>query len=184
MKNFVKKKFFKYMTGAGMGVGLILFGPNLMQPKSLLSETYSSYINQQQNRYNDLPRMSFMGSVCRGDYDSNPDLDFVIKTQEKPGQNYLVDDITNQHYRYILVHRNFKEKNKKLANIIKKIRKEINILNKRDQNKVIVYGRYSTESELIKEKFDGFLELTSIWIYDSKGNRKILTIEDIYGGVR
>lgn len=73
---------------------------------------------------------------------------------------------------------------KKLAKVLDKIRTEINQLHEEGQNKVIVFGRYSTDSEMIKGEYNGFLELTVIWIYDKEGNYKPYAIEGVIGGVR
>lgn len=124
----------------------------------------------------------FLGYIVKGDADLNPNLDFVITTQQRPGQDHAIDNIQNQPFQSIAVHRDY---NKEDAKAIEKIGLEINnILLKNKFNKVLVFGRYSTNPQLTKGHFNGFLELTSIWIYDKEGNKEVYMIEGVYGGVR
>lgn len=181
MKSQIGKKFVKVIAGVGISAGLILLGYYELSPKASGAEAYFGYLNHQKGSNITFAEESFMGIVYKGDYDSDPDLDFAIITQERPGQIYIIDDIQNQPYETIWIHRDF---DMKIAEILKTIRSEINKLDKGAQNKVTVFGRYSTDPDMTQGKFDGFLELTLIWIDNKDGDRKIIIIKGALGGVR
>jgi hypothetical protein len=130
-----------------------------------------------------LNHQSYMGSVCSVDYVS-PGLDFKILTQERPGQNYLVDDIENQPFENIWVYREY---NPSKANIFNTIRSFLIEGYERGTSKVVIIGDYSTGMALTKGRADGYLLLTAIWIYDVEGSphtKRVYSLEGgIYGGV-
>lgn len=128
-------------------------------------------------------RQSFMGSVCYIDY-ASPGLDFVIMTQERPGQNHLIDDIQDQPFEYISVHR---EPESLIADILHEIRSALNDSYEGGINKIVIFGKYSTDLCLTQGKADGYLILTDIWIYDTDGSpyiKKVYSLEgEVIGGV-
>jgi hypothetical protein len=74
---------------------------------------------------------------------------------------------------------------KNTASVIKKIRAALNeILSKNQFNKILVKGRYSTYPRMFNGIFDGFLELTSIDIFNEDGITKVFMIEGILGGIK
>jgi len=125
---------------------------------------------------------SFMGSVCYIEYDS-PGLDFVVMTQERPGQDYLLDDILNQPFEFIWVHREFKSGN---AGALKEIRDYVLEGYEAGRSKVIISGEYSTEMGLTLGRSDGYLRLTSINIFGTDGRfniGKTYPLDGVAGGV-
>ncbi|MCJ7582176.1 MAG: hypothetical protein MUP98_16810 [Candidatus Aminicenantes bacterium] len=135
-----------------------------------------------ENEKKDLPHHSFMGSVCYIDYIA-PGLDFVIMTQERPGQNYLIDNIKNQPFEYIWVHREFKNKN---SNAQKEIRGYLFKGYESGEIKVIISGQYSTDMELTKGRSDGYLFLTSLQIIVPDGRfhfGKSYYFDGVVGGI-
>lgn len=184
MKNPLKKEFVKKFGIIGISASLMLLGPYGLAHNTAGNEVHLGYINQQKGQNQRFASESFWGIVYEGDYDSNPDLDFTIKSQERPGQNYLVNDICNQPYESIWVHRDYDEKDERVVEVIEKVRSEINRLHKEGRNRVVVFGRYSPDPEITQGKFDGFLELTGIITYDKEGNFKTYGIEGVIGGVR
>ncbi len=129
-----------------------------------------------------LPRESFMGSVCYLEYDS-PGLDFVIMTQERPGQEYLLDDIQNQPFEFIWVHREFKSRN---ADALKEIRDYLLEGYESGRSKVVISGAYSTEMAKTMGRSDGYLQLTSINIFRPDGRFEISKsyhLDGVVGGV-
>lgn len=157
----------------------------LLYFKASGNDSYSSHMIQNKIPYTRFTNKSFKGFVYSGDFDSNPDLDFVIEIQEKHGQNYYLNV-----FQYIWIHRDFDEKK---VDIIEKIRSAINKCylkednNLKEYNRVSVLGRYSSDPNLTQGKLNGFLELKAIWIYNKYGTRKPYIIEGgsygVIGGV-
>lgn len=125
---------------------------------------------------------SFMGTVCHIVY-ASPGLDFVVATQERPGQNYLIENIQNQPFEYIWAHREFKSKNAQALAEIK------GCLYKGYESggiKVIIYGEYSTDITFTMGRSDGYLKLTSIQIFIPDGRfyiTKTYSLDGVVGGV-
>ena len=129
-----------------------------------------------------LQRESFLGSVCYIEYDS-PGLDFVIMTQERPGQEYLLDDIQNQPFEFIWVHREFKSRNN---DALKEIREYLLEGYESGRSKVVISGEYSTEMAKTMGRSDGYLQLISINIFgtDRRFNlSKSYHLDGVVGGV-
>lgn len=179
MMVFKKNTIIILSTRIGILILLIFCGQYNLKPETLTGK-FNPHYNIQKKRQKD-QRQSFMGTVCKGDFDTNRDLVFIIKTQERPDQNYLIDNIKDQPYRFILVKRDFKKNEAKLIN---KIRLKVNQILENNFNKVIVFGRYTSDSKQIQNRYDGYLELTSIWIYKTEREFDIISIEDIWGVVR
>jgi hypothetical protein len=129
-----------------------------------------------------LKHQSFIGSVCYIEYDS-PGLDFVIMTQERPGQDYLLDDIRNQPFEFIWVHREFNPNNDAA---LQKIRASLLEGYELGKSKVLISGEYSSELAITMGKSDGYLQLSSINIFEPDGRRlpvKSYYLDSIVGGV-
>lgn len=124
----------------------------------------------------------FFAHLIWGDLDSHRDLDFIITTQQRPGQDPALDDIRNQPFQTIFVHRNC---TKDTASVIKKIQAALNgLLSEKQFNKILVKGRYRAFPRLFNGVFDGYLELTAIDIFDENGISEYFIIEGIRGGIR
>jgi len=125
---------------------------------------------------------SFRGLVCSIDY-ASPHLDFVIMTQERPGQISLLDDVSAQPFEFIWVHRDLRTTPPKILREIK------DILLKGFENggiDVLVRGKFCPDMELTIGKADGYLVLSSIKIYVPNGEsveRKSYVFEGVEGGV-
>jgi hypothetical protein len=166
MNRIRSRRLFEGMCSAGIGVFLIFWG-----------HTYAS----QESPRPSSPIESFLGIVCFVDWGS-PGLDFVILTQERPGQNYGVDTVEFQCFESIWVSRQM-ETGQPIYT--KKIKDSlIEALETRKQ--ILIYGNYTKETAYTLGRADGYLRLTSFTIYSPEGyphaqNR--FYFEGVEGGV-
>ena len=124
---------------------------------------------------------SFIGIVIFVDYVS-PGLEFVILTQERPGQKYPIDDIKNQCFETLWVSRLFEDG--QTHDLIKIKNSLLEAFETRKQ--ILVYGNYTKEISYTLGRADSYLRLTSFTIYSSNGYPHVQDrhiFEGVVGGV-
>lgn len=146
--------------------------PNIKLLKNVLKDNTS--IRQKDKRV-------FRGWIHLGDYDSNPDLDFLIEAQEFTGlQNFYLN-----RFQFIRIQKKY---TKKYRQGIRKIRRLIKRFSKNEINRVRAFGYYKKNTERNQDKYDGILELTSIVIYRKNRDRKFIILDEedrgIVGGIK
>jgi hypothetical protein len=121
----------------------------------------------------------FLGYMYVGDLDPIPDLDFVIVTKKLPDKSHHLYEAPEYYVRI------YRKSNPKDFDTIEKIKSEINKrwLEGDNKVKVHVFGRYSEDLLKTQGRFDAFLELAAIWIFEDKSHGKGFAIEGVIGGV-
>jgi protein involved in ribonucleotide reduction len=118
----------------------------------------------------------FRGFIRSGDYDSNPDLDFLIEAQEVADlQHFYLN-----RFQFIKVQKKY---TKKYRQGIKKIRALINRFSKNEKNRVRIIGFYKENKEKNRDDYSGILELTSIVIYRKNKVSKYVVFDKEDGGI-